>query len=155
MEIADNIVRRVEDKVIETYLLAQSLYGRVFDVPDIEWSLRGLTAGRAMFRGNRIRLNAIFLRDNTEDFIAQTIPHEIAHLLNNALHGFRVKPHGPEWKSIMRALGLSPIRCHDYDVTKAAFRRQKRHIYFCDCGVRSISQTIHNRVCRGWAYQCR
>ncbi len=84
-----------------------SLYGRAFELPSIEWNLRGSFAGRADGRNNRMRLNPVLLCENTEDFIKQTVPHEVAHLANRTVHGPHVRPHGPEWKSMMRALGLA------------------------------------------------
>ena len=94
MKMPDQIIRRVEDKVIETCLRAQTLYGRAFELPAIEWNLRGQRAACAHGRDNRIRINPVLLAENTEDFIAQTVPHEIAHLINHVLHGPRVQAHG-------------------------------------------------------------
>ena len=38
--------------------------------------------------------------------LSDTVIHEVAHYIVDCLYGFqRVKPHGPEWKSIMVDLG--------------------------------------------------
>ncbi len=155
MKLNLQIIGRVEDKVIETLLQVQTLYGRPFELPSIEWNLRGVCAGRAHIRENRIRLNPVLLTENTEHFILQTVPHEIAHLVNRALHGPHVRAHGPEWQSIMHALGLPAERCHQYDVANARTRTQRRYDYHCDCRSYPVSQIVHNRIRRGSTYLCR
>src|ERR1039458_2075993 len=143
MNLNSQIIRRVEDKVIETLLQVQTLYGRAFELPSIEWNLRGVCAGLAQVRENRIRLNPVLLSENTEHFIRQTVPHEIAHLVNRALHGPHVRAHGPEWKSIMHALGLPPMRCHQYDATNVRTRTPRRYAYQCNCRSHPVSQIVH------------
>lgn len=133
-------VRQVEDKVLETYLLAETLFRRCFELPSIRWDLSGTCAGRAIWPDNRIRFNPVLLCENTSDFIREIVPHEIAHLLNRAMNGSGAKPHGPEWKTIMRALGLEPRRCHKYDVTNARVRNVQRYILKCACRTHSISK---------------
>mgnify|MGYP000996666110 CR=1 FL=1 len=155
MNLPPDLIRRVDGKVIETYLLAEKLYGRHFELPTIVWDLRGLCAGRAQWPSNRIRLNPIFLTENPEAFIRQTVPHEIAHLVNRSLFGAAVKSHGPEWKNVMRGFGLEPLRCHNYVVTHSSFRKQRRHHYFCSCRSHLISQVMHNRIRSGSVYSCR
>jgi predicted SprT family Zn-dependent metalloprotease len=34
--------------------------------------------------------------------------HELAHLAARERHGDRIRPHGPEWKALMRAAGYEP-----------------------------------------------
>jgi SprT protein len=156
MILNEQIVRRVEDKVLETYLQAQKLFGRQFDLPAVEWTLKGRCAGRAFCIENRIKFNPILLQQNVEDFILQTVPHEIAHLINHALHGRFVKPHGREWKKIMTTLGLEPLRCHNYATQPVIIRRpQRRHVYYCACRTHWVTQIIHNRMRKGASYSCQ
>jgi len=148
---AKDLVARAEDKVIEVYLHAQSIWKQAFALPSVDFDLVGCCAGRAYYRENRIRLNPVLLAENYTDFIAETVPHEVAHLLAFTLHGrqTRVKPHGPEWKSVVLALGLRPVRCHNYDVTNAQVRHERRYTYACRCReVREFART-HNRIQRG------
>jgi SprT protein len=70
MNLTNQIIGRVEDKVIETLLQAQVLYGRAFELPSIEWNLRGVCAGIAHVGENRIQLNPVLLSENIECFIA-------------------------------------------------------------------------------------
>ena len=155
MKIPNQIICRVEDKVIETYLIAERLYGCAFELPSIRWDLCGLYAGRADVRQNVIRFNQTPLSENLDDFLRQTVPHEVAHLVNRTLNGQFVRPHGQEWKSIMQAFGLAPLRCHSYRVENSRVVKQRRHTYRCECREHSISQTTHNRIQKGWRYSCR
>ena len=149
LEVPSGIINRVEAKVHETYLRAQALYGRSFKKPSIEYNIWGRTAGLAYHAKNRIRLNPVLLRENAIDFVGQIVPHEIAHLLTRAMHGTSVKSHGPDWKSVMLDLGLQPRRCHNYHVKNTTMRQQRSYPYLCHCCEHSVSQTIHNRICRG------
>lgn len=155
--ISKDLVARVEDKLIETYLEAQSIWNRVFDLPLLEFDLVGRCAGRAYGRENRISLNPVLLLQNQADFIVQTVPHEIAHLLTHTIFRGqgRIRPHGPEWKSVMHALGLRPIRCHNYDTTNARMRslspgrQERRFSYACACRIVQEPTRTHLRLQRG------
>lgn len=149
-----DLVRQAEDKVLETYLRAEQIFQRTFELPAIEWGQRGTCAGRASWRQNQISLNPVLLIENRDAFIREIVPHEVAHLINRALHGPAVKPHGREWQSVMVALGLSPTRCHKFDVSNARVRTERRHTYRCKCTSHSVSQRVINRILRGAIYRC-
>lgn len=153
-QIPPTLVKEVEDKILETYLRAEQIYQRTFELPSVDWNLRGTCAGSATWKQNLIRLNPILLCENKTQFINETVPHEVAHLLNRALNGPLVSPHGPEWCGIMVALGLAPQRCHTYDITNARVRQERRYSYKCNCRPHSISQRIRNRLMRGAVYRC-
>ena len=74
----------------------------------------------------------VLFRENFEDYIEQTLPHEIAHAFvrhqkysicpsfDDVISGryrrsSRPKPHGSEWKRVMLAFGKTPSRCHSYE----------------------------------------
>jgi SprT protein len=140
--------------------------------PDLEmpkipvtYNLRGRTAGMVRYRKGGIRdlrLNSDILNNpnHTDDFIALTIPHEWAHVIQRVKfghkdsYGRRVKPHGSEWQQIMRRLGLKPTRCHSYETTAA--RRQRSVEYLCqDCEkVYQFTTRRHNKVLSGHSYLC-
>ena len=145
------LVAKVEDTVLETYLNTQSIWQRPFELPSISFDLRGCCAGRAYYKYNRIRLNPILMVENQEDFVVQTVPHEVAHLLAFTMFGTRtrIKPHGTEWKSVMLALGLKPARCHSYDVANARVRRERRFTYACDCQTIQEPARTHFKLQRG------
>lgn len=61
---------------------------------------------------NRICLSALLL--TSDERVRETLLHEYAHLVVYHRFGRRAKPHGPEWRAVMNALGLSPERTHSY-----------------------------------------
>jgi len=132
----------------------------------ISFNLRGQTAGMVRYyKGAKIkdlRLNLDILNNpkHTDDFIAQTVPHEWAHVVQRLQHGHRdsrgqrIQPHGIEWKKIMRDLGVEVKRCHSYEVTKA--RTVRTVDYKCDKCEKVMEFTLvrHNKcVRRGARYR--
>lgn len=123
-------------------------------MPTISFDLTGTRAGIAYWRRRHIRLNAVLLLENVEHFESDVIPHELAHLLCRAAHGKKVAPHGPEWKSFMRKLGVEPDRTHDLDTANS---RQSTLVfgYACACNAKNcLSQLKHKRACAGTVYRC-
>ena len=149
--IPKDLIARAEDKVIEVYIQAQSIWKQAFDLPSVDFDLLGCCAGRAHYRKNRIRLNPVLLLEHQANFIEETVPHEVAHLLTRTLYlgPGRIKPHGPEWKSVMLALGLKPIRCHNYDVSNAQVRHERRFSYACACCTVQEPTRTHLKLQRG------
>src|SRR6516164_2284669 len=77
--------------------------------------------GRSVPRTGTVRLNAWVLGDNPE-LLEEILCHELAHIAAFQLHGPKVRPHGPEWSSLIRAAGFEPrVRTHwSRDVEAAA-----------------------------------
>ena len=126
--------------------------------PQIRFDLRGRSAGQARI-GSRgpwvVRYNPVLLAANAEDFLATTVPHEVAHLVAYARHGSRIRPHGPEWQAIMRHFGVAPERCHRYDVSAVRGRSLREFDYHCSCRGHRLSSIRHHRVLAGRDYICR
>ena len=118
---------------------ARTLYNRPFATPTIGFDLSGTTAGKAYLTRNHVQLNAVLYVENAQDFLADTIPHELAHLVAHQVYGRAIKPHGKEWQSVMRSLGVEPSRTHDYDVTNA--RTVTTYPYLCKCRTHAITKT--------------
>lgn len=141
-------------------------------LPEVDLSLRGRTAGQAVwmesghrFLRNRPHRTQLKLRLNPEAYrlapqyvIDTVIPHEVAHLLVRLLYPQKqVKPHGDEWKNVMReCFGIAnPSRTHRLSLTR---RRQvaRPYIYRCACGTHHrFTRIRHNRVGKGRVYFCR
>ena len=153
-----NLIARTEDKTLEVCAWAETRYGRLFEVPELRFDLRGLTAGLAYPARNLIRFNLNLLKANPQDFISETVPHEVAHLLSWTINGPEAKPHGPEWKAIMNDMGLNPEVCHTYPATRARARGriQKVFFYACACAGRRYTFTAiqHKRSAAGVNYRC-
>ena len=69
----------VANRIQALLAVAEGHWGRPFPKPVITYDLRGRTAGQAIFRQNRIRINRVLLENNFDAFIKQTVGHELAH----------------------------------------------------------------------------
>lgn len=137
---------------------AETHWGRPLEPVEVRFDLKGAAAGQYRFHPRPcIRYNAELAAQQFEAFCARTPPHEVAHHVVARFHeGRRVRPHGPEWQSVMRAFGLEPSRCHDFDLEGVTTRRQRRYRYRCACREHELSATRHNRMVRGERiYICR
>lgn len=120
---------------------------------EITFDLRGRAAGQFRPRVDGrllIRYNLDIARLQAADFIATTVPHEVAHVVTWLNHGDTVRPHGPEWQAVMRRLGVeAPQRCHQFELAPGKVRRQRRWTYRCACREHLLSTTRHHR----WLYE--
>lgn len=141
-------------------LLAQGrrMTNRGLPEPGLRFDLRGRSAGQMRIDASgraTIRYNPALLLRHGEDFLKRTVPHEVAHYLAFVHHGRGIRPHGPEWQEMVRALGGVPDRCHAYDVAGLSVRTTRRFPYHCQCGDHQLSSVRHNRIIRGVCYLCR
>ncbi|WP_461572982.1 SprT family zinc-dependent metalloprotease [Sulfuricaulis sp.] len=145
---------RLHTAVEACYRRAEMHFRRCFERPRLSYQLRGLAAAAAYPAQNAIRINRLLLEQNTDDYLQNTVPHEVSHLVAYRLHGRRIAPHGAEWAAIMREVyGLEPRRCHDYDVRlnmKVVYR------YGCGCDAEhALGVRRHKSAERGRRYYCR
>ena len=134
------------------------IIGGTLPQPELRFDLRGQSAGQMRIDASghaTIRYNPALLLRHGEDFLARTIPHEVAHYLAFLHHGRGIRPHGPEWQQMVRALGGEPERCHDYDIDGLGARKTRRFTYHCRCGDHQLSSIRHNRISRGTRYLCQ
>ena len=126
--------------------------------PVILFNLTGKAAGLVIFQKNsrcKVRYNRSLLERYGHLFIEQTVPHEVAHLIARARHGPGIKPHGNEWKAVMKFFRVAPDRCHGFDTSHAATRTMRYFNYRCGCRAHRISAIRHNRILSGTTYLCR
>ncbi|HDZ57394.1 MAG TPA: SprT family zinc-dependent metalloprotease [Pseudomonas xinjiangensis] len=137
------------------YQLAEVRFQRRFERPTVTLDLKGQRAGVAYLNRNLLRFNGQMYQDHSDDFLKQTVPHEVAHLIAHALYGGRIRPHGSQWQALMIELfGLPAKRCHDYPVPEG--RRRTNYVYQCSCpGPVPFTAQRHAWVGRGRRYQCR
>ena len=147
--VQQQILTRIED----CYQQAEIYFKRPFARPLTQFTLRGRSAGTAHLQQNRLRFNPVLLRENSEAFLAEVVPHEISHLLCFQLFG-KTKPHGREWQSIMLKLfKVSPNTTHSFDTQSV---KGKDFEYRCACGPVRLSIRRHNKVLRGETrYLCK
>lgn len=167
--------KQILDKIEACFVKADAHYKRTLKRPtQVEYTLKGGSAGTANPRNHVLNFNAALALRDWNDMITNTVPHEVAHLIdyeiNNKLEeqmlarshaiermhllGRRVKMpkrdvHGYSWQSVMRVLGAVPKRTHNVDTT-GIVRRKSRHSYRCDCGgTLVVGAKHHNAILRG------
>jgi SprT protein len=148
MNLSPELRMSVEDKVLETILTAQTAYNRKFDIPEIKYEVKGVTAGLATYSKNIIDLNLGLLEIYGQKFIDRTVVHEIGHIISYNVFGEIGKGHNRYWKSVMRRLGGSDSRCHSYDTSSVKIRHTKKYHYTCSCPnvVHSVGINKHNKI---------
>ena len=135
----------VMNRIDECFAMAEQRYNQTFRKPNVRFDKRGTTAGTANYVKWELNFNMVLLNENVEHFVHQTVAHEVAHLVDHQVNGSltrrfdsrgrRVKrqPHGPNWKRVMIALGVSPDRCHEMDTTNARVTRRKTETFDYHC----------------------
>lgn len=150
----ETAVRQAEKQARDYYRL---------DLPDasIDLSLRGRCAGQARVdRSGKtcLRINKQLLAENLDDYLNNTIPHEVAHLIVNwqsRNKRQRPRPHGPEWRAVMQnCFNLSPKRCHSYQTTPARIV-PRPFLYSCNCREHHLTSIMHNRISRSYQALCK
>ncbi len=157
MSAADFETQAVE-KTRQLIVWASRHFDRRITQPEILFDLSGKSAGMAVFSATgsvRIRYNRTLLHNNGVDFLNQTVPHEAAHLVARALYGRHIRPHGPEWRSVMQLFGAEPVRCHRFEVPDRSRRRMRYFTYRCACQTHRLSAIRHHRSQAGVNYLCR
>lgn len=145
--------------VERTGMLVERARGRwpAVTIPDptVTFDLRGLAAGEACAESNVIRYNEAMLLRYGQDFLDEIVPHEVAHLVVSAVFGRQVRPHGGEWRSVMRFFGVPARRCHAFEAEPV--RRGPRFAYRCECSrPHLLTRRAHLRIRRGtFDYTCR
>ena len=115
---------QVENAIKNAVAIASEKYNFIFTTPKIEYGLRGAVAGRAR-GGDLIKLHEVFLDKYKEEYINDTVLHELAHCLAYQFGDYM--GHGAAWKSMVRAIGGIPKRYHNYDIDLV----QKRTRFTC------------------------
>lgn len=132
---------------------ANKLFGVDLSKTSIVYNLRGKAAATAGWKNGfdgaysfKLRYNKEAIVVDTVDFIKNTIPHEVAHLVCAALPHLG-KNHDRGWKVICRRLGGHGERCHTLNLTPG--RRTKRYVYTATCGTNiEVSSVRHGKIQR-------
>lgn len=140
---------------------AERFFGKSLPVPRLRFDIRGRTAGqyrsgRTKAESPELRFNPTLMTQEPKAFLAEVVPHEVAHLVAYTVYGQRIKPHGLEWQSVMRDVyGLEPRVTHTFDVPDSG---RMKHVYVCGCEGRThrLSSIRHKRIVSHTSqYTCR
>ncbi|MGS0695682.1 SprT family zinc-dependent metalloprotease [Shewanella sp. 0m-4] len=153
MAFTDPLQQQIAQQVEHCYQIAENKLDKQFPRPEINFALRGKSAGTAHLQLNKLRFNPKLLNDNLQAFLDDVVPHEVSHLLAYQLYG-RVKPHGVEWQHVMQHIYTRvPRTTHSFDTRSV---EGKTFAYRCQCGPVDLSIRRHNKVIRGQTqYRCR
>lgn len=156
LRVPINLQQKVMRTLRAKLMLAQQKLEQHIPDPIINYKQRGTTAGSAYLKEWEIRLNAVLLLENGENFIDEVIPHELAHLLVYRVYGRQgIAPHGSEWKWMMEhVLEVPASRTHCFEVTSV---KSRTFHYHCACPItHELTVRRHNKVVRGESqYLCR
>lgn len=157
MQVKQDIVRfeRVRQRTQEVMQKAKTLFGVDVSSASIQFNLRGRTAGTAGCRycamtGKKnlsLRFNCEIIQgDQFEEFLKDTIPHEVAHLCG-FMDPTLGRKHDGAWRRTCIALGGSGARTHSYETAPA---RGRGFTYVATCGTQiTVSQVIHGKIQAG------
>ena len=158
---SENLVQLAESAVRKAEEQARKHFGIRLPDAEIDYSLRGRCAGQARVTRNGktfLRLNLQLLSENLDDFLQQTIPHEVAHLVvnwQNRKKRQRPRPHGDSWQNVMQeCFGLEPVRCHSYK-TRPARIVPRNFLYRCNCREHRLTGIMHNRIKQRYNAICK
>lgn len=139
-------------------LANQQLQLNLSDIP-ILFNLKGCSSGMFVVKKNNIyiRYNEIIFSQYFKDNLDNTVAHEVAHYVVYGLSGpKKVKPHGIEWKRVMKLFNIKAEVTSSYDISDLPLQRQKQHHYTCGCMSHQLSTTRHNKIQKNTAvYKCR
>ena len=125
---------------LEQYILVT--YGLVIDT-EVRLDLKGRAAGQALYypeaQAYVMRLN---LEAGLDFLLTDTIPHEMAHLLQSAF-GSKMD-HGRAWEFYCKDLGGTGLMYHELNLTPA---RKTREFLYVVNGQEFVLSTIrHNKI---------
>lgn len=151
--------QKVIERVSELLQQCGQHFNKSFKPVEIRFDLRGRTSGMYVVKNHQqyLRFNPFIFSKFFEDSLENTVPHEAAHYVAHVLFGIKnIRPHGKEWKSIMRMLGAEPRVTGDYDLSGISVKKQRRFDYDCDCMSHQLTTIRHNKVLQQKAYYiCR
>ncbi|MDP8161706.1 SprT family zinc-dependent metalloprotease [Pasteurella skyensis] len=143
---------QVQRKLKQTLALANTYFEKEFITPQVNYKVRGAKAGVAYLERNEIRFNPILLQENSDEFIKNVVPHELAHIIVYQQFG-KVKPHGKEWQGVMeQVFGIPAETCHQFELDSVRQTFQ----YKCACQIHLLTIKRHNAIQqKGRSYICR
>lgn len=129
------IYELVDKKVKETVDKLNSKFNFNMKNPPIYYDIRGTTGGLAKSASMSVHYNDKLLKENMEEFIATTVPHEVCHiavyhLCQTEKRNYPKNGHGADWQIMMRLAGVNARKYHQYEVPT---KEPVEYHYECGC----------------------
>jgi SprT protein len=145
-------------KLVHTfYEIAAHQFGCSAQSVAVSFRLRGRAAGQWRLRQGQesLHFNERLFAADPAQHIPDTVAHEVAHSVVYRCHGRGRRPHGPEWRAVMRHLGFEPRVTHETSPEMLA-QALDHHLYRCACRSHALGPRQHQQVRRGKRdYRCR
>lgn len=151
-----NVRKTLEARTMEVVNKANVLFPTLrMDEPKVGFFQKSATAGKAHYGEWMVTYNEVIAQTNGLDVFDNTVIHEVAHLVVKKLYPF-AKAHGWEFKQVMRTLGGSGERCHNYDVSAVKTTLARNYVWACGCQKHNVTGRKHtNMMKRPGAYRCK
>jgi SprT protein len=155
MNIPPDLHNQVRAVVLDSIARVEAVYPDLNLPPLIITYQRSYTtAGWARGIHYHVNFDPILLSAYPSAFLYQIVPHEVAHVITEHIHGHDTQAHGKEWKAIMILMGLKPDRCHGLD-TNISKRQFTTYKFLCACNDDShVYASIMRRKIMLDKYQC-
>lgn len=148
-----NLQEQFKQKTLECIATAEKQYRVAFGEVAIYFDITGnRIAGQACYDDTKfwLRFHPDAVENHFEKMVAETIPHEVAHLVCFANPKLG-KSHDAGWASVYHTLsgGQEASRTHDLEFGKAR-RKLKTFDYMASCGtIVTLTSIRHNKLQRG------
>jgi len=148
------IAQRIEDRINECFM---KVLGRIPQYSVVYRSIGRGVAGMYQHGIRRLTFDPWYADRYTEHYIQQTVAHEVAHAICYLLYPNAKQSHGPEWRSIMRALGVPASTYHNYQTEGAPGVHARNYQYTCGCEGRvyNLTSRMHNTIMGGAGRRCK
>lgn len=138
-------------EIVRVICFFEEKYKKEIPLPKITFDKKGKAAGTCYYQKRQIKLNWDLLKQENDRFIERTPGHEAVHWCEFTLFGS--SGHGKRWKSMMREVGLSDNRCHNFDVSKVS-SGWKRVPWHCSCRTHMVTILLDKRMKAGQTRYC-
>jgi|LakMenE18May11ns_1017448.scaffolds.fasta_scaffold9959282_11 SprT protein len=153
-EVSSELQRLAAKKIKQCLSIARRKIKKDLPYEGVKFFHKSTDAGYVIASENNcVYLNHDLFRKNKKRFLDEIIPHEVAHLVAEALSP-RESPHGGTWKIVMQSVfSLKPERCHSME-TKGIGRTTQKFLYICACQKHEVGIIRHNKVQSGKKFRC-
>jgi SprT protein len=160
-ERADKLSASQRDDIVQLigslYRSAARHFGCSAEPSPVGFKLRGRAAGQWRLRRGleSLHFNERLFAADPGQHMPETVAHEVAHSVVYRLHGRGRRPHGREWRAVMKTLGFEPRVTHRTSAETLA-RVLNHHLYRCACRSHALGPRQHRHARNGERhYHCR